>query len=544
MDGRAQLERLIVNIRDLGARRLAVLGALSLVVLIGISVATYQLSRPEREVLYAGLDREDVTRIGAALREQGISFDVSADGTAILVAHRDTMQARMRLAEQGLPQGTNSGYELFDDLGSFGLTSFMQEVTRVRALEGELARTIQTMQGITAARVHIVLPDEGSFRREQRPASASVVIRTENDADDEAAQAIRHLVAAAIPGMKLDAVTVLNTEGIVLASGEDAASAATGRLARLQSEFNRETEENIRRTLIPYLGIGNFTVSVASDLNTDKTVANETVFDPDSRVERSVRTLRETAEARNRATDTPTTVQQNIPQEELPDAGGADNTETSERREELTNFEISSRIVETTKDGFEIERLSIAVLVNKDRLMENAGTDAGSVPVDQQLVDIEALVRAAAGASEARQDVVTLAAVGFKDGVGALDPVPPPSLIEAVLRQLGTIINAATILVVAVLLIWFGLRPVVRAVLEKPEAEPEPVPAVVEATEVVAASTTDTATPLDEIEPNLIEDFTSKMNLGTQKRLEQLVEFNVEQAALLMRQWLIQDERI
>ncbi|MCP6151202.1 flagellar M-ring protein FliF, partial [Klebsiella pneumoniae] len=119
----------------------------------------------------------------------------------------------MLLAVKGLPQSASTGYELFNDMRSFGLTSFMQEVTRVRALEGELARTIQTMKGIKAARVHIVLPDRSSFRRDQQAASASVVIRTENADDASSAQAIRHLVASAIPGMKLDSVTVLSTEG-------------------------------------------------------------------------------------------------------------------------------------------------------------------------------------------------------------------------------------------------------------------------------------------------------------------------------------------
>ena len=123
------------------------------------------LSRPQMDVLYSGLDREDVTRIGAALNEAGIQFDVNADGTAVLVSYGQTAAARMLLAEKGLPQSANAGYELFDQLGSFGLTSFMQDVTRVRALEGEIARTIQSLNGVKAARVHIVMADEGSFRR-------------------------------------------------------------------------------------------------------------------------------------------------------------------------------------------------------------------------------------------------------------------------------------------------------------------------------------------------------------------------------------------
>ncbi len=543
MTGREQAERLWTSVRELGLKRLAALAAIGLTVILFVGASTWYLSRPERQVLYAGLEPQDVTRIGSVLKESGIPFDVNPDGTAVLVAHGDTATARMLLAERGLPQSETAGYELFDELGSFGLTSFMQEVTRVRALEGELARTIQTMDGVKAARVHIVMSERGSFRRAEQPASASVVIRTERVDDDSAAQAIRLLVAAAIPGMQVDNVTVLNTEGVVLASGEDAASAATGRLARLQTQVEGEIEENVRKTLIPYLGIDNFTVSVASDLNTDRTTESATIFDPDGRVERSFRTIRETEESRNRSAEVPTTVQQNIPQEELPADGGADSLEKSERREELTNFEISSRTVETRSEGFSVERLSIAVLVNQARLLANAADEATGIPVEQQLLDIERLVQAAAGFDAARGDEVTLAAVAFARGAGDLEPVPPPGLWEIVLRQLGTIVNAFAILVLAVLLIWFGLRPALRTVLERPRTE-ETLPEVVDAAPIAPELEGDGtgAIPAD-AEVNLIEDLTQQMDRRAQKRLEQLVEYDEEQAAKVLRQWLLEDHR-
>jgi len=172
MSGREQAERLWSNIVELGPRRLAALGLIGLVVFLAVGLGAYYLSRPAQETLYTGLSREDVARIGGVLKDAGIRFDVSADGAAVLVPYGNTAQARMLLAEKGLPQSSKSGYELFNDLGSLGMTSFMQEVTRVRALEGELARTIQGMKGVRAARVHIVLPDRASFRRDQQPPSA------------------------------------------------------------------------------------------------------------------------------------------------------------------------------------------------------------------------------------------------------------------------------------------------------------------------------------------------------------------------------------
>lgn len=548
MTGRAQAEKLWQNILALGGRRLAALGLVGLTVLLAVAGGAYYLSRPVQEALYTGLSREDVNRIGGALKDAGIAFDVSSDGTAVLVAHADTASARMLLAEQGLPQNANSGYELFNELGSFGLTSFMQEITKVRALEGELARTIQTMKGIKAARVHIVLPERGSFRRDQSPASASVVIRTERPDDVSASQAIRHLVAAAIPGMKVDAVTVLNTEGTVLASGDDGSNAASGKLARLQQEVSRQIEENIRRTLTPYLGLNNFEISVATRLDVAQTRTSETIYDPESRVERSVRVVRENAQSQNRSSETPTTVQQNIPQEQLPSADGADSNEQNERREELTNFEISSKVVETQNDGFAIEQLSIAVLVNRDRLMANAGTEAGSIPVDAQIADIEQLVSSASGLDLARGDKLKVAAVGFTQAAGDLEPVPPLSMFDLLTRQMGTLINAATMLVIAVLLILFGLRPAMKVILARPKEQEEPIPDLLEgpdsALQTIDGATGVALTAEEQAEINLIEDLTSKMNRTPQKRLEQIIEYDEEQAAAILKQWLRAEERV
>ena len=207
-----QAQHLWNNLLALGARRLAVLGVMGLSVFAVMVLAGYYLSRPTTEVLYSGLDRQDVAGIGSALKEAGIPFDVSADGASVVVPVGQTAMARMTLAEKGLPHSNSVGNELFDKLGSLGLTSFMQEVTRVRAMEGELARTIQMMRGVKAARVHIVMADEGPFRRARQPPSASVVIRTESADDRSTAQAIRHLVSAALPGMTVDEVTVLNVE--------------------------------------------------------------------------------------------------------------------------------------------------------------------------------------------------------------------------------------------------------------------------------------------------------------------------------------------
>ncbi|MEW6258222.1 MAG: flagellar basal-body MS-ring/collar protein FliF [Pseudomonadota bacterium] len=553
MIGREQLNLLLANLQALGARRLLALGVIGVVVIAMIGLGAYYLSQPERETLYANLTREDVGRIGSALKDAGIPFDVSSDGTTVLTAHSDTAKARMLLAVKGLPQSNSSGYELFNDVRSFGLTSFMQEVTRVRALEGELARTIQTMKGVKAARVHIVLPDRSSFRRDAQQATASVVVRTENAEDTSAAQAIRHLVAAAIPGMKLDAVTVLNTEGAVLTSGESSENAPSGKKALLQQQMARETEEKIRRTLTPYLGIGNFEISVTALLDTDKTTSNEVVYDPASKTERSIRTVREKELSQNKSQQPPVGVQQNIPQQQANanPAGGSDSNEQNDRREELTNYEISTRTVQTVSDAFRLKNLSIAILVNRDRLAANAGKGSDVVPIETQIYEIEQLAASAAGYDKDRGDKMKVVATMFADGGHSMEPIPPLSWTELLLRQAGTLVNALTILVVAALLIWFGLRPAVRAIIARPETDVEAIEAAMLASPQGEAELAEAAalagglplTAANQPPVNLIEDLTSRLNRSPQKKLEQIVEYDEEQAAAILRQWLRTEAR-
>ncbi|MEM7695133.1 MAG: flagellar basal-body MS-ring/collar protein FliF [Pseudomonadota bacterium] len=533
MTGREHVERMLTNLKDLGPRRLMALGAIAIATLVIVGVGATHLAQPERAVLYTGLDREDVTRMGQVLSDAQIGFDVAPDGASVLVNHADTATARMLLAENGLPRSPNAGYELFDEIGSFGLTSFMQEVTRVRALEGELARTIQEMAGVSAARVHLVMSDRGSFRRQQQPASASVVIRTDASGD-ASADAIRHLVAGAIPGMEVGGVTVLDTRGAVLASGDAPENQSSGRLARLQTETNQSLEEQIRKTLVPFLGVQNFTVSVTSALNIDRLRENETTYDPENAVPVSRRSVREEQSAQNRALDEPVTVQQNIPQEELPAAAGADNREDSSRREELTNFNVPTKTTERVRDGFTIENLSIAVLINQSRLAANA-EGADGVPVEEQLSDIEALVQTAAGFSADRGDQLKVATVPFSPERDALEPVPAEGFLATLNRQFGTVVNAAIVLVVALLLIWFGLRPAVTALTQQPR-ETEGI------NELIEAAGQDGKTPEEE-EENLIESLKAKMGKTPQTRLEQLVDYDAQKSADLLRQWLLNAER-
>ena len=538
-----QIERLWASLLKLGARRLIALGVIGVSVFAMTGLAGYFLSRPASEVLYAGLDRQDVGRIAGALKEADIPFDVSSDGGTVLVRYGETARARMLLAEKGLPNSPNAGNELYDKLGSLGLTSYMQEVTRVRALEGELARTIQLMRGIKAARVHVVLADEGSFRRTRQPPSASVVVRTETPDALVAAKAIRHLVAAAVPGMTPAEVTVLSTDGVLLAAGDDQADAAPGAMLALEKTVSREILDNVRETLTPYLGLPNFQISVAARLNTDKKQTNETIFNPDSRVERSVRVVKQNQLSQNSSNSSPATVQRNLPQENPSTNDGKQSNEENRKQEELTNYELSSKTISTVSGGYGIDNLSVAVLVNRASLLASLGGNPAPEAVERRMSELQQLVASAAGTRSERGDIIKVVAVDFIDSGHDLEPQPSPTVGDLLLRQTGTVVNAATILVVTLLLIWFGLRPATKAILSMPVKE---AGTVAELAALENLGDTDSSdgergqlpnwTPAGET--NLIEDLTNNPRHSPQKRLEQIVEFDEDKATAVLKQWL------
>jgi flagellar M-ring protein FliF len=540
MISRENAQQLWQNLLELGGRRLIALAFVGVTVFSGVGLGAYFLSRPELEVLYTGLSRDDINRMGAALRDANITFDVNSSGDAISVRRGQTAQARVMLAEKGLPNSSNAGYELFDKVGSLGLTSFMQEVTRVRALEGELARTIQIMKGVKAARVHIVLADRGSFRRERQPPAASVIVRGDVTPESGIPQSIRQLVAAAVPGMTADRVTVLNSEGTVMLAGDDGSNSASTRMTTLEKFVNRSVQESIRKTLVPYLGIDNFEVSVAAKLNTDRKQINETVYDPESRAERSVRTIRENEKSQNAGRQTPTTVEQNVPNNRPDASPGTQSAEEKNKREDVTNYEVSAKTVTTVSDGYSVSKLSVAVLINKPRLVASLGAEATPTAIDAKVAEIEQIAMMAGGIDKQRGDQIRVSAVDFLENGRDIEPMPALGLTEILARQLGNIINAAAILIMAVLLIWFGLRPAVNSILEARAAE-RAAQAEQQAEFAALADATASAAhqpgAIEVDQPNLVEDLTSKMKRTPLKRLEQIVQLNEKQAADVLRRW-------
>ena len=460
-----RLRALGANLAALGPRRLALLGAAFALVLGAVLAGSMMLGAPTYETIYANLERRDAAAIGRELSAVGIPHSTGEGGTSVAVPLSRVGEARTHLASRGLPESEGGGYELFDQIGSLGLTSFMQEVTRLRALEGEIARTIRAIEGVAAARVHLVMPDPGSFRRESREPTASIVITARSEAARASAPAIRHLVAAAVPGLAVAGVTVLDDRGQLLIAGDTMETTGLASSLQLVATMEREVEAKVGRALEPFLGRDAFRVSAKARLNTDREEVRETTFDPDGRVEREVRIEREQRRSDRRDADAAVTVENDLP--DTGDAGAASGDATSEsddRRTETTSYEINQRTVSRVRDAHRLERLTVAVVVDRARVEELAGgTDDAAIA--ETVERVRSLALSAAGMDEERGDVAEIAAVAFapSEAIGGGEA----SATLALARHAGTAVAALAFVAGLAVLAW-GLRPAVRQLLADP----------------------------------------------------------------------------
>ena len=539
-----QIRTIIANLQAFGPKRLAIMGGIGALVIAIIGVASVYLNRPAYETLYVGLERSDVSQIGMVLSEAGMNFDVGADGTSVLVPSGTTARARMLLAEKGLPTSTNAGYELFDNVGSLGLTSFMQQITRVRALEGEIARTIQSLAGIKAARVHIVLSERANFRRDEQQPSASVVIRYAGIDGEKTAMSIRHLVAAAVPSLSADKVTVLDAAGNLLAAGDDPSNTSAARALGVEQTVEAQIGDNIRRALTAYLGPENFRASVKADVNTDTRQIEETIFDPDSRVERSVQSVRANEANSQKQASTPASVEQNLPEAQATATEGPQSSSQNDRKEEITNYEINSKRIATVSNGYSVTRMSIAVVVNRERLAAILGSDATAEQIDQRVADIRKMVASATGFDEKRGDVIDVSAVEFVEGLDG-EAVAGPGVMETLGRYAGSLINAGAFIVVVFLVAFFGLRPMAAAL--NPRAAPALAgPSFEEVqrslpTPDAAGAEGEAQAALPGTAPAPLDDLRRKLRPAPQERLARMVDLNEERTAQILRKWASQE---
>src|SRR5580698_9180356 len=257
------------------------------------------ITEPPKTILYSGLESRDAAAVAAKLDGMAVKYDVK-DGGTILVPADQVTRLRMALAQDNLP-AAGVGYEIFDKSDAFGATAFVQNINRLRALEGELARSIQTIQGIESARVHLVVPERQIFSREEQSPSASVVLKTRGQMERGQVQAIQHLVAAAVASLNPDRVAIVDDHGTLLAGGDD--KSGPDAMAEGEEQHTTQFEDRLRQRIESIIGsvvgAGHTRVQVTADMNYNHTSETSETFDPDSKVVRSTQTVEQNSSDTN-----------------------------------------------------------------------------------------------------------------------------------------------------------------------------------------------------------------------------------------------------
>jgi flagellar M-ring protein FliF len=540
---------LIAQLRAFGRLRLAALAGVGLAMLGLILLLALRAAGPPMALLYGDLDARDAGNVVAALERARVSYRLAAGGAQVLVPEAEVPRLRLMLAREGLPAGGSVGYEIFDRGESLTTTPFQQDVNRLRALEGELARTIRGLAGVRTARVHLVLPRREPFTRERGEAQASVVLGMAGAQrlDREGVQAVLHLVAAAVPGLRPQQISVVDSRGELLArSGQalagPAAAQGTEELRRAQElRIARAVEDLLERTLGP----GRVRAEAAVEMDFDRVQTVEERFDPENQVPRSTQSSSETS--RN-AEPGSVSVANQLPGAEA--AGGGARTE-QQRQEETTNFEIGRLTRNTTREGPAIRRLSVAVLV--DGVWETA---PGAPPrfrerTAEEMGRIAALARSAVGFNEARGDRVEVVSLRFAeppsaepaaDGLALLGHVIPPAL-------LGRLVESGILALVALAAILLVGRPLagrLALALGPPVAlAAAPGAAPPEAGTAATDGEGPAALPGDGA-PDLMVSVArveGQMRASALQALSELVMKNPEGTVVVVRRWLAPEER-
>ncbi len=415
------------------------------------------ITEPPKTVLFSGLESRDAAAVSAKLDSMSVKYDVKEGGTILVPADQVT-KLRMAMAQSNLP-AAGVGYEIFDKSDTFGTTAFVQNINRSRALEGELARSIQTIEGVQSARVHLVVPERQVFAREDQSPSASVVVKTGSRLDRGQVGAIQHLVAAAVPAMTPSRVAIVDDRGNLLAGGDDTSGPQA--MARDQDQNTSDYEESLRQrieTIVgSVVGAGHVRAQVTADINYNHTTTTAESYDPDSKVIRSTQTVEQNS------SDTSSNGNAVSVANALPGgaqaAPGEGQKSNSGRTEETTNYEISKTVKTSTVDGGEIKRISVAVVV--DGTGDTAAAYKPRTPAE--MTQITNIVRSAMGFDQNRGDQVQVTNMPFAriTDPNAGTPAPEP-LLGLDSGYWFKIIEAAIFCVTALLLGLFVARPMIK----------------------------------------------------------------------------------
>lgn len=551
-DNRSETVNSFVDtLKQLGPSRLAIMAAILVGLVLFFVFVSLRVSTPPMKLLYSELSSTDSGAIAAKLEENEINYEVSPDGSRITVSETEVGRARLLLAEAGLPNGGSMGYELFDKQSGFGTTNFVQNINQVRALEGELARTISSLGSVRSARVHLVLPQRELFSRESRPSSASVYLGVRPGAIVEREQviSIQSLIASAVPDLQTSDVTVIDSNGNLLARGgeDNAENMMSVKAEEMRRNYESRLTDKIEDQVSRVVGFGNVRAIVTAEVNFDRISTNEEVFDPEGQVVRSTQVTEESSTERE-ATPEDISVQNN-----LPGVGGdlltntAPNAEEN-RLEEVTNFEISRTVRNTVREVGEINRLSIAVLVDGRYTMSEEGEKVYEERSAEELEQIEELVRTAAGFDASRGDSLTVKNLQFAE-IDTNEEFVDERLLFGF--EKSDLIDAAEVLLVGIMIILvvlLVLQPMVSRLLSSDDKE---VDEDLEAdlltmrpqAPALEGPDADGASPMDEEDESMIDiqGVEGKVKSSSIRKVEEIIDNYPQETVSVIRSWMTQE---
>jgi flagellar M-ring protein FliF len=452
-------------VKSLGAARMAAMAAVTLALIGFFSFLIIRVTAPQMVPLFTDLSMDDSSSIIKDLDRQAITYELKNDGAIIMVPKEKVARLRMKLAEGGLPKGGGVGYEIFDKSDALGATSFIQNINHLRALEGELARTIRSLDRVQAARVHLVLPERPLFARDKVEASASIVLKVNGSLAPQQVRAIRHLVATAVNGLKPQRVSVIDETGKLLADGASDSNALSGagadeRKVAYESRLRKEVEDIVTSVVGP----GRARVQVNADFDINRITQTSDKFDPDGRVVRSSQTREEQSSTANN--NGAVSVGNELPgaPKQQNSAGSRDQ---NKKTEEIVNYEVSRTTKTEVIEAGRVNRISAAVLVDGTYAKNDKGEVAYTPRSKEEIDRIAALVRSAIGFDAKRGDQVEVVNLRFAETppVPINEPIGWMSYLQFTKDDIMRAANIGVMGLLGLVVLFLVVRPLVRRIV-------------------------------------------------------------------------------
>jgi flagellar M-ring protein FliF len=537
------LQGLVDFLKRLGAARLMAMIAVTAALIGFFAFVIMRVTTPQMTTLFTDLSLEDSSSIIKDLDRQAIPYEIRNEGSVILVPKDRVTRLRMKLAEGGLPKGGGVGYEIFDKSDALGTTSFVQNINHLRALEGELARTIRGIDRIQAARVHLVLPERPLFSRETPEPSASIVVRVRGALEQQQIRAIRHLIASSVNGLKPQRVSIVDESGQLLADG--AASDIDQAIGdERRNAFEKRMRKQVEDIVSSVVGQGRARVQLSADFDFNKITQTSDKFDPEGRVLRSTQTREESS--LSGSDNGQVTVNNELPGNQQ-NNGAPQGRDQSKKTEETNNYEISRTTKTEVTEAGRVNRISVAVLVDGAYSKNEKGELVYKERAKEELDRIAALVRSAIGFDQKRGDQVEVVNLKFAEGP-QVAPIAEPAgflgMLQFTKDDIMYVIELGVMMLLGLVVLFMVVRPLVKKVLASEElaaltnavtAPPEepaaPAPSPSGPAGLIAPSNS-TAHLID------VAQVQGQLHAQSVHRVGELADRNPNETASIVRQWL------